>query len=346
MRILAVRVGRVGDTVMMTPALNAILQCCPEAEITILASPEGKLLLDGFHPNIKQIWTWDRHGLFKSYTDKRALLKKIAAGDFDRIYCFDTSKRIAELFEQSQAELYWLQSSAELKHCARHYLDLVASSCDIDVEQFYNFLPVDDNYRRQVDEELATHSIMPDDLVVMMHPTFSGYSKLGLRKRHARIRKLWPAQSYGELGMRLAAESIDGRIIKPLIALLPKELELGRKIVYNSGGAVTLFESHPTFGRYKALIARANLLLTPDSGPMHIASALGTPVVAFFSMKEPADCGPYMEPSLFSILRSDDPVKGISTIDVDTVHDAVLSQLKRSLQIRHNDARLSIDKGK
>ena len=328
MHILAVRVGRVGDTVMMTPALNAILQCHPQAELTILASPEGKLLLDDFNPRIKQVWTWDRHGLYKSYADKRALLKKIAAADFDKIYCFDTSKRIASLFDHSQSEFYWFHSADELKHSARHYLDLVASSCSIDVTQFYNFLPVSDDYRKQVDDELTTLGIQPDDLVVMMHPTFSGYSRLGLRKRHARIRKLWPADRYGELGKRLAAETIDGRAIKPLIALLPKELELGRRIVHSSGDKITLLESQPAFGRYKALIARANLLLTPDSGPMHIASALGTPIVAFFSMKEPADCGPYMDASLFTILRSDDPVKGISTIDVDSVHEAVMSQLQ------------------
>ena len=334
MHILAVRVGRVGDTVMMTPALSAILQCHPRAELTILASPEGKRLLDDFHPNIKQVWTWDRHGLLKSYADKRLLLKKIAATEFDRIYCFDTSKRIASLFEDSKTEFYWFHGADELKHSARHYLDLVASSCNIDAEQFYNFLPVGDGYRKQVDEELATLGILPDDLVVMMHPTFSGYSRLGLRKRHARIRKLWPADSYGELGKRLADETLDGRSIKPLIALLPKELELGRKIVNSSRGKITLLESQPAFGRYKALIARANLLLTPDSGPMHIASALGTPIVAFFSMKEPADCGPYMDASLFTILRSDDPVKGISTIDVDSVNEAVLSQLQRGMQFR------------
>ena len=334
MHILAVRVGRVGDTVMMTPALSAILQCHPQAELTILASPEGKLLLDDFHPNIKQVWTWDRHGLFKSYADKRALLKKIAAADFDKIYCFDTSKRIASLFDHSYSEFYWFHSADELKHSARHYLDLVASSCNIDVEHYYNFLPVSDDYCKQVDNEFAALGILPDDLVVMMHPTFSGYSRLGLRKRHARIRKLWPVDSYGELGKRLAAETIDGRAIKPLIALLPKELELGRRIVHSSGDKITLLESQPAFGRYKALIARANLLLTPDSGPMHIASALGTPIVAFFSMKEPADCGPYMDASLFTILRSDDPVKGISSIDVDSVHEAVLSQLQRGMQFR------------
>lgn len=333
MHILAVRIGRVGDTVMMTPALSAILQCYPQAQLTILASPEGKVLLNDFHPNIKQIWTWDRHGLIKSYTDKRKLLQKIASTHFDRIYCFDTSKHMASLFDHADtAEFHWFHDPTEPRHTARHYLDLVASSCDIRVEQFYNSLPVDAAYSKQVDQELAAFGITPDDIVVMIHPTYSGYSQLGMRKRKARIRKLWPADYYGELGKRLARHSIEDRPIKPLIDLLPREMPLGRKIVNYSDGTITLLEPHINFGRYKALIARANLLLSPDSGPMHIASALGTRIVAFFSMREPTDCGPYMESSLFSILRSDDPVKGIATIDVDTVYDSVVAQLEHGEQ--------------
>lgn len=331
MHILAVRVGRVGDTVMMTPALKAILQCYPDAELTILASPEGNLLLNDFSPAIREIWTWDRHGLIKSYLDRKSLLRKIGSTKFDIIFCFDTSKRIAGLFSGIQTRFYWLQGSDVPKHSAKHYLDLVASSCEQPIDEFYNYLPVQDEYRRQVDEELEVIGISRDDVIVMMHPTFSGYSKLGLRKREARIRKLWPAKNYGELGKRLAqSRTVDNRAIRPLIALLPREMALGNKIVDYSENAVTLIESNPTFGRYKALIKRADLLLTPDSGPMHIASALGTRIVAFFSRKEPSDCGPYMDPSLFTILRSDDPEKGISTIDVDTVYDAVRSQLEKT----------------
>ena len=47
-------------------------------------------------------------------------------------------------------------------------------------------------------------------------------------------------------------------------------------------------------------------------------------------MKDPGDCGPYMDPSRFTILRSDDPVKGIATIDTDTVYEAVMKQLKKT----------------
>ena len=336
MRILAVRIGRVGDTVMMTPALNAILHCYPQAQVTILASPDGKRLLNDFHPNIKEIWTWDRHGLIKSYTDKQKVWKQIHSSHFDRIYCFDTSKRIASLFDHTAAEFHWFHDPTELKHSARHYLDLVASTCEIQVEQFYNYLPVDHACSEQVDRELDAQGIKPDDIVVMLHPTYSGYSRLGLRKRKARLRKLWPAEFYGQLGKLLANHTAAGKSLTPIIDLLPGEQPLGRRIVDYSDGAVTLLDPQRGFGRYKALIARANLLLTPDSGPMHIASAVGTQIVAFFSMKEPGDCGPYMDPTMFTILRSDDPVRGISTISVDTVYDAIVSQLERgSENTRH-----------
>ncbi len=328
MQILAVRVGRVGDTVMMTPALQAILQCHPEAELTILASPEGKSLLCDFSPSIKAIWTWDRHGPIKSLLNKRALQKNIAASSFDHIYCFDTSPRIAALFANSNCPFHWFQGSTIFKHTARHYLDLVASSCKQSVSDYYNYLPVDPEQSRLLDHELEQLGITSQDKVVMMHPTFSGYTKLGLRKRKARIRKLWPPASYGALARQLAdTETSDGKRIKPVIALLPKELSLGKEIVEHSNGAVTLLESQPSFGRYKALLRRADLLLTPDSGPMHIASALGTRIVAFFSMKDPGDCGPYMKAEDFTILRSDDPIRGISSIDVTTVYQAVCQQL-------------------
>jgi len=65
---------------------------------------------------------------------------------------------------------------------------------------------------------------------------------------------------------------------------------------------------------------------------MHLGAAVNTAIVAFFSMKDPADCGPYMDPDRFTILRSEDsdrPEQGIASISVDTVYEACISQLSR-----------------
>lgn len=321
-KILAVRVGRVGDTVMITPALTALLRYYPDAEVTLLTSPVGKLLLSDFHPNIKDIWTWNRSGILKPTIDKNNILTKLKTSHFDKIICFDTSSRISNLFTDTDSELHQYNKSTELKHCAKAYIDFLANTCNKPVVDTYNYLPVKQQARQLVEEELKKYGIKSDDKVLMIHPTFSGYSPVAIRKRQAKLRKLWAPEKYGQLAKKLAETVVD---IKIIMVLLPDEISFGKKILSYSDNTILLLKSEATFERYKAMIQRANALLTPDSGPMHLASALDTKIVAFFSMKDPGDCGPYMDTSKFTVLRSENtafPEKGINAIDVDTVFEA------------------------
>lgn len=333
-KILAIRVGRVGDTVMMTPALTALLQYYPDAEITLLLSPVGKLLLKDYHPNIKDIWTWDRSGIFKPIADKNRILQDLKKVQFDKIICFDTSPRIAALFDGVDTDFQQYKGSRELKHCAKAYLDFLAEACNKPAVEAYNHLPVEQDARREVDEELAKHNISTDDTVLMIHPTFSGYSRFGIRKRKAKLRKLWSPENYGELIKKVTEiHTGSGSAVKVFMVLLPDELSFGEKILRHSDNRALLLKSESTFERYKAMIQRADVILTPDSGPMHMASALGTKIVAFFSMKDPGDCGPYMDPDKFIILRSENteqPERGINAIDVDTVFDACCELLSNN----------------
>ena len=336
MKILAVRVGRVGDTVMLTPALSEIIQYYPDAEITLLTSPVGKHLLNNFHSNITDIWSWQRSGLFKPYIDKSNIRKLLRKTHFDKIFCFDTSPRIARLFSETTGDFYWNQHQikTEIKHCAKSYLDFVAVACNKPALPLYNTLPVDDEASKQAENELTNLGINKDDILIMFHPTFSGFTKSGFRKKQARLRKLWPVKNYGELARRLSQLQLEnGHTPKTLMVLLPDEISYGEEIVASSGGIIKLLESQSTFERYKAILKRADLLVTPDSGPMHVASALGTKVIAFFSMKDPGDCGPYMPAEKFTILRTEDtasPEKGVSAIDVNTVFDACKKILSRT----------------
>ena len=178
MKILAVRVGRVGDTVMMTPALTALFQYYPDAEVTLLVSPVGKHLLKNFHPQINDIWTWNRSGIIRPLIDKNTILKKLNEASFDKIVCFDTSHRIADLFTNIQTDFHQYTGSTEPKHCAKAYLDFLAKISNKPVVDTYNFLPVDQGERKHVDEELNKHGISPDDTLLMIHPNHlsgSGY---------------------------------------------------------------------------------------------------------------------------------------------------------------------------
>ena len=271
MKIPVVRVDRVGDTVMMTPALSEIIQYYPNAGTTLLTSPVGKHLLNNFHPNITDIWSWQRSGIFKPYTDKSKIRKLLRKIRFDKIICFGTSPRIAGVFSEATGDFYWnwnqnqTQTTTEIKHYAKPYLDFDTKACNKSALRLYNTLPVDIESSKQDENELANIVINKYDI------------------------------SYGE------------------------------EVIASKGGIIKSLKSQSTFERYKAMLKRAELLITPDSGPMHVASALGTKIIAFFSMKDPGDCGPYMPAENFTILRTEDtatPDKGVAAIDVDTVFNA------------------------
>jgi len=332
MRILVVRIGRAGDIVMITPALKALLDCYPDAEFTILTSPDGNRLLRTYSPRIKDIWVWNRSSLFAGL-EKNHIKKRFKNNLFDKIYCFDTSMSIASLFHGTSAELYRQDGAIELTHSAQYYLNLVEKSCSSKRLNHHVNLPVNLDATKNIDNELEKIGITKYDTIVALHPTYSGFTTLSIRKRGARKHKLWPAEYFGELAQRLSALKLDnGSSPKIIMDLLDNEMKHGRSIVDASNNTIHLLNVTPNIERYKALLKRADLLVTPDTGPMHIAAAVGTRLVALFSGKDPSDCGPFTSPNRYTILRSESsphPEKGISSISVGSVFIASREQLSK-----------------
>ena len=98
--------------------------------------------------------------------------------------------------------------------------------------------------------------------------------------------KCWPAERYGEVAGKLA-----GAGIVPLVNHGPGEEDLFRAVLAASGG-----RARPTKGSITELIAltrRARVFIGGDTGPLHLAAALGIPVVAIFGPTDPARTGPY-----------------------------------------------------
>jgi heptosyltransferase II len=92
--------------------------------------------------------------------------------------------------------------------------------------------------------------------------------------------KLWPVEYFAELGRRIVAE-LDHDV---LVMCGPKEKDVARRIVELSGGsrAFSMADQPMDLGTAKACIARCRLMVSTDSGPRHVAAALGLPVVTMF----------------------------------------------------------------
>jgi heptosyltransferase-1 len=98
--------------------------------------------------------------------------------------------------------------------------------------------------------------------------------------------KQWPAQRYGLVAKALAADGM-----KPIINFSSAEHDLALQVEASSDGkAVPMVSS---IGELIALTRRARLFIGGDTGPTHLAAALGVPVVAIFGPTDPARNGPY-----------------------------------------------------
>ncbi len=111
---------------------------------------------------------------------------------------------------------------------------------------------------------------------------------------------------------------------------MPEEKELGLEIIEASQHSVELLTPAPDFERYKATLARMDLLIVPNTGPMHIGAAVGTNIVALFSIHNPKDCAPYTAMNKLKVLRAEDcqhPELGLAAISAEDVFQASSSFL-------------------
>ncbi len=141
--------------------------------------------------------------------------------------------------------------------------------------------------------------------------------------------KQWPAERYGELAKRLAEDGV-----KSLINFGPGEEPLVRAVESASKDMAKGVGSSLT--ELIALTRRARLFIGGDTGPMHLAAALGVPVVAIFGPTNPARNGPFGTRSI--VLRSPisptthsrraQPDPGMLEISVDEVVAAARKLLR------------------
>jgi lipopolysaccharide heptosyltransferase I len=100
--------------------------------------------------------------------------------------------------------------------------------------------------------------------------------------------KRWPAERFGEI----AAALVERFALLPVVLWGPGEQALAGRIVETSGGAAMLAPT-TAVADVLALSRDAKLMVSGDTGPLHLAAAVGAPVVALFGPTDPARNGPW-----------------------------------------------------
>jgi lipopolysaccharide heptosyltransferase II len=284
-RFLIVSTTGLGDTLWATPALKALRDTYPSAYIAVLTSPIGEEIL-AHNRHIDELFVVKDPPLRSLLCLYSTLRKK----NIGTTLIFHTSQRpvlpFAHLITQGKvvgteginkgldALLSHRLEKKEVHEIARR-LEIVES---VGV-QILN--PTLELFLSERDEREAS-----DFLDSLMIPSY--LPLIGLHPGAKDLFKQWPASHFVELGNRLVQH-------------------LGCQVLVTGGqGETALVESIasqikdaiPLAGKlslrpFAALVKRFSLMISNDTGPMHIAFAVETPTVALFTPTDPKLCGPY-----------------------------------------------------
>ena len=330
MNVLLLQLKRIGDLILTVPAIAALRKVFPDAQITLAVAYGSRELL----PAIPGL---DRSLVARGGVTDAAQWIALAAAKFD--YCLDFSRtdRSAFLTLLSGAEKRisydtirreplrqlsyneFVPSQVQFVHTVDHHLALLAP------------LGVHDASR-------AIHLILPrkakSQAAAVVEREGLGDNFIIIHPGSARAEKFWLARRWAELAdgipestFRIVLTGGKSRLEQRHLARIKAHL---RRPVVDLSGQLDLLT-------LAALIERARLLLTIDSAPMHLASALGTPQVALFGPTNPFHWRPRGGPALilragiaepvrqFVPKQAPQPMKEISTNQVINAMQSLLS---------------------
>jgi ADP-heptose:LPS heptosyltransferase len=126
--------------------------------------------------------------------------------------------------------------------------------------------------------------------------------------------KRWPAASWGRFADRVAQET-GSRVV---LAGGPADLPVGQEIEAAAECPLVSLVGETTIPELVALVERADLVASGDSGPLHLAVALGRPLLAAYGPTDPAIYGPFKPTGPVRLHRRDLPCSPCYTGDLGT----------------------------
>jgi len=283
---------------MATPVIAALRRAFPKARVDFAVGGWSRAMVEN-NPHLDSIVDCGRVGSGRGYSWREYLdlVRRIRAGKYDACFVLDRSPLISLLPYlagipqrvglDSQGRGFSLTVGVLVggpRHEAELYLDTVRAVGVVVNEPRLEFYPPEED-RRHVAEMLR---VVPQAPLVVIHP--AGGSNPGM----VLSAKRWPPQRFAALTDRLIQE----RGTQVLLVGGPGDEPIATAIKEGMNQSPWDLTGQLTMGQLGALLERCNLFIGQDTGAMHLAVAVGAPVVAIFGPSDPQMYGPYSERSI------------------------------------------------
>ncbi|MCX5724242.1 MAG: lipopolysaccharide heptosyltransferase II [Nitrospirae bacterium] len=341
-RILVRGPNWLGDAVMCEPALRGLRRLFPDAQITLLVKPAVADLFVG-HPVLTRVLTYDAKGRHAGLSGKWALAGQLRRQGFDLAVLFQNAFEAAFLtFLAGVPRRYGYATDGRslllsdpvaapdrrrLVHQVGYYWDLL-KPLGLTGDPPAPELTVCPEEEQAMAGRFAQGGLTASDILIGINPG----STYGGAKR-------WLPERFAEATERLCRtiRESQGQQVSVVIFGAKGEERLGREIAARLSAPSLILSGATTIRELMAAVKRCSVLLTNDTGPMHIASAFQVPVVAIFGptdwrttspvgsahaiVRQPVDCAP--------CLLRECPIdhRCMTRVTVEQVYEACLSSL-------------------
>jgi ADP-heptose:LPS heptosyltransferase len=315
-KVLLVNITRLGDMLQATPTISGIKRENPDCETTVLVEKQFEPICH-ILPGIDKVVSIDlsmacrslaaeQVGIIDAYRYVSELVDDLKERDFD--YCLNMSSSaytamLLRLLNVSKTG-GWTADEEGHRVIESHWARLFATSVHHNNRQF-NSLNLVDIFRCSADVE--DH---PRKLMVNIEPDAQRYARsfiseagftnpgplIAVQAGASQAKRQWSPERFVEM-IKILDREYNARII---LTGAPKELSIINPILQGCGSPnVVSAAGRTSIPQLAALLAECDVLVTGDTGPMHIAVAAGTPVVAMFLASAYGfETGPYSEGNL------------------------------------------------
>ncbi len=277
MNILILKPGAIGDLLLLTPVIRQLKNNYKNSKISILVSSEATKLLFINNPFVDKIFVYEKKGKHKNFFSFIKLCKEIKKERFDTVLNFQRSNLrlwFLVLFIKPVRVLTYHKD--ETKHAVINHLEtLLPLNIDINLQETNLDFEIDADTERFANNFLIEKGLVDKGFIVL-NPGASH-----------RVNR-WPVDKFAKL-----ATLIHEKKHKKVVLIGGKEdLELNESIKKLLKFEVVDLSGSLNLAQLAAVLKRSKLLVTGDTGPMHIATAVGTKVVALFGAADPERTGP------------------------------------------------------
>lgn len=283
--ILVIRYSAIGDVVLSIPAFRALRTSFPNARISLIVNPICQEIVAEC-PFLDEVIIYDKQGMHKGLLPYLRFVGGVRKRKFDLVIDLQNNLRSSLISYLTGAK----KRIGYARGC-RGFLYTAKPEMPDDKDGPFEYLnrllkaagaePVDERLEFWISPEneesagrlLVDNGIGKGDSVVGIHP---GAGKRWLTKR-------WPKESF----TRLIDELIERFKAKVVLVGGDEEIDLGREIIKLTHNQPIDAIGKTSLQQLASILKRCRLFIGSDSGPMHIATAVGTPVIAFFGPTDP-----------------------------------------------------------